>query len=77
MLKMSEYLVPVCIAECREMQLMKIPVSSELLTNQVRWPVFLLANKVKFWSKLLFSLLYKFDEKVLMCLVLFIVLNRS
>ncbi|KAL9145596.1 hypothetical protein ABFS82_13G054300 [Erythranthe guttata] len=30
----------------REMHLMKIPVSSELLSNQVRWPVFLLANKL-------------------------------
>ncbi|KAI3457533.1 hypothetical protein Pfo_014196 [Paulownia fortunei] len=30
----------------REMDLMKIPISSELLSNQVRWPVFLLANKL-------------------------------
>ncbi|KAL2476561.1 putative callose synthase 8 [Abeliophyllum distichum] len=30
----------------REMDLMKIPVSSELFSGQVRWPVFLLANKL-------------------------------
>ncbi|XP_020549899.1 putative callose synthase 8 [Sesamum indicum] len=29
----------------REMDLMKMPISSELISNQVRWPVFLLANK--------------------------------
>ncbi|KAH6785388.1 hypothetical protein C2S51_037843 [Perilla frutescens var. frutescens] len=29
----------------REMDLMKIPLLSELLDNQVRWPVFLLANQ--------------------------------
>ncbi|KAK6134488.1 hypothetical protein DH2020_031770 [Rehmannia glutinosa] len=30
----------------REMDLMKMPVSSELISNIVRWPVFLLANKL-------------------------------
>ncbi|KAK4487202.1 hypothetical protein RD792_006522 [Penstemon davidsonii] len=30
----------------REMDLMKIPISSELLSGQVHWPVFLLANKL-------------------------------
>ncbi|CAA0808476.1 Putative callose synthase 8 [Striga hermonthica] len=30
----------------REMDLMKMPVSSELISNRVRWPVFLLANKL-------------------------------
>ncbi|PIN16654.1 1,3-beta-glucan synthase/callose synthase catalytic subunit [Handroanthus impetiginosus] len=30
----------------REMDLMKIPVSSELVTGEVHWPVFLLANKL-------------------------------
>ncbi|KAL0353936.1 UNVERIFIED_CONTAM: putative callose synthase 8 [Sesamum angustifolium] len=30
----------------REMDLMKMPISSELISNQVRWPVFLLANKL-------------------------------
>ncbi|GFQ05755.1 putative callose synthase 8 [Phtheirospermum japonicum] len=29
-----------------EMDLMKMPVSSELISNRVRWPVFLLANKL-------------------------------
>ncbi|KAL6506932.1 putative callose synthase 8 [Orobanche hederae] len=30
----------------REMDLMRMPVSSELISNQVHWPVFLLANKL-------------------------------
>ncbi|CAI9088922.1 OLC1v1023382C1 [Oldenlandia corymbosa var. corymbosa] len=30
----------------REMNLMKMPLSSELFSGQVRWPVFLLANKL-------------------------------
>lgn len=34
------------------MDLMKIPLSSELLNNKVRWPVFLLANKVGLYLKL-------------------------
>ncbi|EPS71880.1 hypothetical protein M569_02879 [Genlisea aurea] len=30
----------------RELDLMKIPLSSELLSNKVRWPIFLLAHKI-------------------------------
>ena len=30
------------------MHLMKMPLSSELFSGQIRWPVFLLANKVLF-----------------------------
>lgn len=38
----------------REVELMKMPLSSELFSGLVRWPIFLLANQVAFGFHYLF-----------------------